>query len=130
MLGNNRHHNANNPGQGDFKRVLCICSAGIFRSPTAAEVLTQEYGYNCRSVGAVRQFAPFQLDTNALWWADEIVCMEQEHVDLIHAFHEPDEDTPIIVLDIPDHFEFRDPKLIELIKQKYAQHLEDNEQNS
>ena len=47
----NRMWNVSNPWQGDAKRVLCVCSAGLLRSPTAAKVLYDEYGYNTRAAG-------------------------------------------------------------------------------
>ena len=48
----NRIANSTNPFQKDYKRVLCVCSAGLLRSPTAAYVLSQApYNYNTRAAG-------------------------------------------------------------------------------
>ena len=38
----NRLANTQNKYQGKYKKVLCVCSAGLLRSPTAALVLSQE----------------------------------------------------------------------------------------
>lgn len=37
---NNRKHMMKHPSQGDFKKVLCVCSGGLLRSPTVAWVLS------------------------------------------------------------------------------------------
>ena len=48
----NRLHNATNPYQGSYKKVLCVCSAGMLRAPTAAVVLSRPpYDFNTRAVG-------------------------------------------------------------------------------
>lgn len=50
----NRIANASNKFQGSYKRVLCVCSAGLLRSPTAALVLSKDpYNFNTRACGAV-----------------------------------------------------------------------------
>ena len=41
-----------NEYQGDYKRVLTVCSANMLRSPTIAHVLSAEpYNFNTRSAG-------------------------------------------------------------------------------
>ncbi len=76
----NRKRNSGNPYQGEFKRVLCVCSAGLLRSPTAAMVLSQDpFNFNTRAAGIVPNYALIPVDEVLLEWADEIVCMELEH---------------------------------------------------
>ena len=54
----NRLANSSNRYQGEYKRVLCVCSAGLLRSPTAALVLSQEpYNFNTRAAGLDEAFA-------------------------------------------------------------------------
>lgn len=115
----NRAINAHNHHQGNYKKVLCVCSAGLLRSPTAAFVLSQEpYNYNTRSVGLYGQYALIPIDPVHIYWADEIVCMTKEHhVALVQHF--PDLGKPIKCLNIPDDYPYRSPKLIELIKANY-----------
>lgn len=113
----NRIANCGNPFQGKSKKVLCVCSAGLLRSPTAAEVLSREpFGFNTRAAGLVKQFALIPVDEVLLAWADEIVCMEIEHVEILREKTEK----PIICLEIEDSFRFRDPKLIKAIQRQYA----------
>lgn len=122
---NNRLYNVGNPYQGDYKRVLCVCSAGLLRSPTAAVVLSQEpYNYNTRAVGIETEHALVPVDTALLKWADEIVVMTPEHKDRIEYMLDKflKNDThpkEVVLLDIPDSYAYRDPELIKLIKERY-----------
>lgn len=115
---------ARNPYQGDYKRVLCVCSAGILRSATAAVVLSQDpYNYNTRAAGA-EHYALVPLNDALFCWADEIVCMTKAHMDKIYAHLLDRSDVPqprIVCLNIPDDYAYRDKELIRLIKQRYDQ---------
>ena len=112
----NRLFNCGNPYQGDFKRVLCVCSAGLLRSPTAALVLSQEpYNFNTRACG-LDSYALIHIDEVLITWADEIVCMSEEQE---NRLREMVADKPITCLYIRDDFSYRDPELIQLIKEKY-----------
>ena len=117
----NRLGNVHNPYQGEFKKVLCVCSAGLLRSPTAALVLSQEpFNCNTRAAGVESNFALVPVDQVLLTWAEEIVCMEREHADDISVLLKKYKlDRRVVCLDIPDRFEYRDEKLRWLIKEKY-----------
>jgi len=117
---NNRLWNCRNPYQGDYKHVLCVCSAGLLRSPTTALVLSQEpFNYNTRAAG-VHDYALIPVDRVLLTWADEVVCMEASHGHIIEELMEHfDIEVPVTVLGIPDNFEYRDPDLMQLIVEKY-----------
>lgn len=121
----NRLGNSKNYNQGEYKKVLCVCSAGLLRSPTAAFVLSQEpYNFNTRSIGLVDDYALIRLDPVLLRWADEIVCMTQDQkAELEHHLNDwyPKENKPVICLNIEDDFRYRDPELIELIKKNYPE---------
>lgn len=110
-----------NPWQGDYHKVLTVCSAGCLRSPTAAVVLAQEpYNFNTRSAGIYEGMAIVPVTDVLLEWADEIVCMQGEHALYItKRLQELDLDKVIKVLNIPDDFAYRDPELVKLIKEKY-----------
>jgi predicted protein tyrosine phosphatase len=113
----NRLHNATNPAQGVTRRVLCVCSAGLLRSPTTAEVLRDEYGYNTRACGLSEDYALIAMDPILVAWADEIVCMTQEQADEIRERFAP---KPLQSLDIEDDYYFRDAELIALIRKNYV----------
>jgi predicted protein tyrosine phosphatase len=117
----NRIANSGNQFQGKYKRVLCVCSAGLLRSPTTAVVLSQKpYNFNTRAAGLVKEFALIPVDEVLLNWADEIVCMTKDQkVDLEQMLKDEGHDTKVVCLNIPDSFAYRDPKLVELIRKNY-----------
>lgn len=112
----------NNPYQGEFKRVLCVCSGGVLRSPTTAWILSNlPYNYNTRSCGT-EDYALVKLDEALLEWADEIVVMTKEHGNKVKRALNGDT-TPVVCLDIPDNFAYRDEKLQELIRKAYEEKI-------
>ena len=119
----NRMGNAKNEYQTDVKKVLCICSAGLLRSPTTAVVLSQEpYNYNTRAAGIVEEYALVPVDAVLIHWADEIVCVEPRIETLLRDEFDVN-DKNIVTLDLPDMFEYRNPVLVELIKEQYGNTL-------
>ena len=116
---NNRMYNCKNPNQGDSKKVLCVCSAGLLRSPTCAIVLHREFGYNTRAVGIDVDHALIPIDRVLCTWADEIVCMTANQKLYIEKFIKSD--TKIICLEIEDNFEYMNPQLQELILKNYKE---------
>jgi len=66
--------------QGDTHKVLCICSAGVLRSPTAARVLQEKFGYNTRAAGMEAEYAIIPISEALLAWCDEIVCFQLDHM--------------------------------------------------
>ena len=112
-----------NPYQGDYKRVLCVCSAGLLRSPTAALVLSSPpYNYNTRCAGLNEDVALISVNETLLCWADEIVCMDTiQKLKLIEMLGNCRVDEiEVRCLNIPDKYTYRDPCLIELIKDRYS----------
>lgn len=109
--------NSTNSYQGKTKKVLCVCSAGLLRSPTAAQIINQEYKYNTRAAGMEEDFALIPVDDVLLNWADEIVCMDsnQEAILLSYLGNKK----PIQNLNIQDSYKYMDPKLVNLIKERY-----------
>lgn len=116
----NRLHNVKNPHQGSTKKVLCVCSAGLLRSPTAAVVLSSPpFNFNTRAVGIDAEYALVPVEAILLSWADEIVVMSEYHRNWINDSW-PGVENKIIVLDIPDQFPYRDPELMRLIAEQYT----------
>lgn len=124
MSTRNRLGNCKNPYQGDSKRVLTVCSAGLLRSPTAAHVLAQEYGYNTRSCGISDEFALIRLDLVLLHWADELVFMERSQMKAAVMRYTEEQIVPrAVVLDIPDNFSYMDEDLQRLVRERYDSFL-------
>jgi len=99
----------------------------MLRSPTIALVLSKPpYNYNTRACGIVSSYALIKLDEVLLRWADEIVCADNEHVrEVKRRLTEFDLDTPVVDLNLPDIYEYRDPKLIKFIEVRYKKYLEE-----
>ena len=106
----------------EYKRVLCVCSQGWLRSPTAAWVLGNEpFSFDTRSCGTDMAYDPIvPVSATLIEWADEIICMEEEHRDdLLRLF--PNlltKGTPITVWHISDMYDYRQPELITIIELK------------
>ena len=109
-----------NMHQGDYKRVLTVCSANMLRSPTIAHVLSAEpYNFNTRSAGT-HSYALIPVTEELLFWADEVVCADTEHALWVrNKMMDLNLDKPIVNLQIEDIYEYRNPKLVELIKERY-----------
>ncbi len=114
---NNRLHNCNNLWQGAAKRVLCVCSAGLLRSPTAAIVLNREFGWNTRAVGLDVGYALIPIDIVHIKWADEIVCMDADQKMNLELMCERQDFSPPLIhnMDIPDNYVWMDAELQEVI---------------
>jgi len=119
----NRLGNVNNRFQnnGRYKRVVCVCSAGLLRSPTASVVLSQEpWNFNTRAVGLIPEFALMPLDQVLLEWADEVVCMTEDQADAVtDMLQQLKLRTLVTCLNVPDNFSYRDPELVRLISERY-----------
>lgn len=107
-----------NPFQGEDKKVLFVCSAGILRSATAARLYAHKYNTRCAGTGL--EFALIPLTDTLMEWADEIVFVNPFnydqagwHYDL--RFHKE----KIKILNIPDEHEHMAPELIQAFKDQY-----------
>lgn len=124
----NRTHNSGNPFQGEERRVLCVCSAGLLRSPTMAAVLAgPPWNYNTRAVGHVEAYALIPLDPVLIAWADLIVVADDHMVEPVwqmakEAFPH-DDDVQIVSLSIPDRYARMAPELVELIKERAGERI-------
>lgn len=119
-MPNNRMWNIKNPYQGNALKVLCVCSAGLLRSPTTANVLHKKYGYNTRAAGVDTDHALIPVDEVLLEWADQIVCMENTHRQYILNNFNAD-DAKIVVLGISDSYGWNEDPLPDLILKSYAE---------
>lgn len=119
----NRLWNAQNAAQGDYKRVLCVCQAGILRSPTIAWVLGRPpYDFNVRAVGVSQDFAVVPVDPVMIKWADVVICTAMTELHEVKKIaHRRLTQEEIDKIDfqcwnIPDEYEYRDPNLVEYVE--------------
>jgi len=120
-INRNRMGNVHNPYQkiDKHKRVLCVCSAGILRSPTTALILgNPPFNFNTRAVGYDKEFALIPVDDALIEWADEIVCMDGWQINFIKDNFNVHENQIFHDLDIDDDYDYRNKKLIKIITKK------------
>lgn len=126
MITKNKMAVIGNIYQGKTRRVLCVCSGGVLRSPTAAWLLSkQPFSFNTRSCGD-QEYALIPLTEELVVWADEIVVMDEYHqqsvMKILTKNVGEDQAWPLIhVLGIPDNYEFKDPELIEIMKSRFTE---------
>ena len=113
--------NAHNPFQGKSKRVLTVCSAAMLRSPTLANYLHKEFGYNTRACG-LSDYALIPLSEALVAWAD-IICYVDEDVKIYLS--QPDKEfineysKEEITLNIPDNYDYGSEELIAIIREQW-----------
>ncbi len=100
--------------------ILFVCSANRLRSPTAEAVFDGHDGIVARSAGTNGD-APWPIEPDLIEWADMIFAMERYHVTTIRRrFRAHLKDRKLICLDIPDDYDYMDPRLIRLLHTKVS----------
>ena len=119
----NQLYNIHNESQGNIKKVLCVCSAGLLRSATLQNMLIKKYGYNVRNCGTEESYALIPISEALLLWADEIVFVNKSNYRSVALDLEEMKipEDKIFVLNIPDIYNFNNPKLVEICKQQYKE---------
>ena len=121
-LGNvyGRLLNCRNDYQGSRKRILCVCSAGLLRSPTAAVILSQDpWNFNTRAVGIEKNWALIPIDEVLIEWADEFVCMNQNQEEKIKDMLKPNDARKVHCLHIEDEFDYMNVVLVDAMKEEF-----------
>ena len=105
------------------RRLLFVCSQNKLRSRTAEAVYSGYPGIEVDSAGlnhdAVVPVSPEQIE-----WADLILVMEKSHRNkLSKKFRDHLSGKRVVVLGIPDEYDYMDPALVDLIKERCAQFI-------
>ncbi len=123
-----------NQYEGDAPRVVFVCSVGLLRSPTFADVATS-MGLNARACGSDRR-ALIPLTKNLIDWADDIIFMHRENLEQSRTIAEQDgylyfdEDTAglIDIVGIEDSYDKNAPMLKQIarnfISRKFKSYIE------
>lgn len=117
----NQLGNAKNSFQGDTLKALCVCSAGLLRSPTIAKVLSAHYNYNVRACGTDQEYALIPISTALLHWADLVVFADREHYEDVREYMNSGKRH--IILDLPDDYSYDDEQLVQLVREKLKNYL-------
>lgn len=97
--------------------VLFICSRNQWRSPTAEHLWRNQPGLATRSAGT-RASARHRLNGDDVRWADVILVMEDKHkAEVQAAFATLLDGKRLLVLHIPDDYQYMDAELVSLLRQ-------------
>jgi len=96
-------------------RVLFVCSRNRLRSPTAEAVFSNRSGVEALSAGTAPD-AETPVSAELIEWADTIFAMEAVHRRRLQSqFGRLLENKKIIVLGIPDRYQYMDPELVAIL---------------
>jgi len=126
-----------NAYQGNHKKVLCVCSAGCLRSPTAAHILSSPpFNFNTRAVGLSKEYAIVPISEALIVWADIILVMDSDMVKQVNEMQNvlakessamfEYEYKQVVNLEIEDDYGYRDPQLVEIMTEKFNKMFKDN----
>ena len=116
----NQLANINNGYQGKSKKVLCVCSAGLLRSPTMANVIFSKYGHNTRSCGAAKEYALIPISEALIRWADEIVLSSIDVAKYLNSDEKKLSSGKTIILNIGDNYDWNEDHLVNKILEQYG----------
>ena len=106
-----------------MKKILFVCSQNKLRSPTAEAVFSNAPNLVVRSAG-LNNDAEVPLGVEDIEWAEIIFVMEQaQKRKLQKRFKASLKNQKLVILGIPDDYEYMQPELIALLKKKVPQFL-------
>ncbi|AZI25125.1 protein tyrosine phosphatase [Pedobacter sp. G11] len=103
--------------------ILFVCSRNKWRSATAETIYKNHPEHQVRSAGT-EPSARIKLNAKHVIWADLIFVMEKKHKQRIEEkFSEEIADKKIVIMDIPDEYQYMDKELIEELNSKTLDYL-------
>lgn len=103
--------------------LLFVCSRNQWRSPTGEAIYKNHSGISARSAGT-EPSARIRVSSRHIEWADIIFCMEKKHKNrLIENFPDIIAGKNIVVLNIPDEYQYMDEELVSMIKDTVDNYL-------
>jgi predicted protein tyrosine phosphatase len=104
-------------------RVLFVCHLNRKRSATAERIFDKDGALEVRSAGTAED-ALVRVNSRMLDWADIVFTMDPgQQRDLSRMFPAHPALDRIVCLDIADQYEFLDPELIRLLRERTIAHL-------
>ena len=106
-----------------MKKLLFVCSENRLRSPTAEAVFSEYKGVEALSAGTNAD-AETPLSGDLIEWADVIFVMEKAHRKKVsEKFQALLKEKKLVVLEIPDNYEYMQLELIQSLKAKVSRIL-------
>ena len=105
------------------KRILFLCSQNTLRSPTAEAVFAGHPTVDVDSTG-LNNDAEVPLSEEQVEWAELILVMESTHRNRLNRkFGKSLAGKRVVVLNIPDDYDYMDPVLVDLLKKRCAPYI-------
>jgi predicted protein tyrosine phosphatase len=105
------------------RNLLFLCSRNKLRSPTAEAIFRGRPGIETDSAG-LSPDAEVALSPEQIEWADLILVMEKVHRSRLNRkFGKHLAGKRVVVLEIPDRYDFMDPELVRLLEARCAPYL-------
>jgi len=99
------------------QNILFVCSRNKWRSLTA-ETIFKNHGFYLVKPAGTEDSTRIKINRGLLLWADLVFVMEQKHLDRLNQrFPNEISTTEVVVLDIPDEYQYMNDDLIELLKE-------------
>jgi predicted protein tyrosine phosphatase len=103
--------------------LLFVCSQNRLRSPTAERVFSEYPGVKAIGAGTNAD-APTPLSGDLIEWADIVLVMEKSHRNRVaKKFRDQLKRKRLVVLDIPDEFEYMQSELVNLLKARVGRYV-------
>ena len=103
--------------------LLFVCSENRLRSPTAERVFSEYPGVKAIGAGT-NSDAATPVSGDLIEWADIVLVMEKSHRNKVaKKFRDQLKGKRLVVLDIPDQFEYMQPELVNLLKARVGRHV-------
>ena len=103
--------------------LLFVCSENRLRSPTAERVFSEYPGVKAIGAGTNGDAAT-PVSGDLIEWADLVFVMEKSHRNRVaKKFRDQLKGKRLVVLDIPDQFEYMQPELVNLLKARVGRHV-------
>ncbi|QIL39253.1 protein tyrosine phosphatase [Pedobacter sp. HDW13] len=103
--------------------ILFVCSRNKWRSATAETLYKNHPDHDVRSAGTASS-ARIKINAKLILWADVIFVMEKKHKQILtERFEDETLEKEIIILNIPDDYEYMDEELVEDIQSKMTAYL-------
>lgn len=103
--------------------LLFVCSKNKWRSPTAETIYRHDSRVKVRSAGTSSS-ARKRIAEKDLNWADLVLVMEHKNQKIIYSRYSYLDLPAIIVLDIPDDYQYMSDELIEMLQISIEEILE------
>lgn len=104
--------------------ILFVCSRNKKRSRTAETIFRNYPGHKVLSAGT-EESARQRVTEKMLLWADLVLVMEKVHKQKLHRkYGSLLDDKKLVVLNIPDEYEYMDEELVAMLQDMMKEYFE------